>query len=338
MKKILFLAIFLIMISTIFAAKKDKELLFSGKKFYESGNYKKAMENLSKFLELHKNFKKNFFNYSPRVERAYALRGNTYFKIGDFKNAIKDYKNSLKINDSQSIVWHNLGIAYMKISDIDNAIKSLKKAISINKQQEKSYYYLGICYELKNDLKEAEKKLKKLVSIDNINGNGYIKLIDINLKKNNLDRAKELLFTSLGLKDVPVSIFKLEDSIFDIYIYGYYRELPLIEQIMEYLRVNNFKKAIKLCKSELKKNGKNEEVLVSLGIIYFTKKKDSDAINTLKEALKLKKDDVLALNYLGLTYLRKGNREEAKKYFEMANNVRGNLISNVLLKYIERVK
>ncbi len=338
MKKFLSILIFLLLTSTIFGIKKDEKILFNGKKAYESGDYEKAILNLSKFLDLHKNFKKTLINYSPRVERAYALRGNAFFKEGNFKKAISDYKNSLKINDTQSIVWHNLGISYLKINNLKDAINSLKKAISINKQQEKSYYYLGICYEKSDDLKMAEKKFKKLISIDEINGNGYIKLIDLNLKKNNIDEARELLLTSLGKKEKPVSIFKLEDSIFDIYIYGYYKTLPLILQIMEYLRVNNFKKAEKLCKKELKKNGQNEEVLVSLGIIYFTEKKDNEALSTFRKALKLNGNDILLLNYMGLLLLRDGKGEDARNYFEKANETKENLISKVMLNYLEKVK
>ncbi len=345
MKKLnIFILAFLMFFQFSFSTSKiDKELLFSAKKLYESGNYKVALEKLTQYLDNFKNFKKTLLNYSPRVERAYALRGNCHYKLKEFKKSIEDYNKSLKINETQSIVWHNRGLAHLEMGKISEAINSFKRAISINRQQEKSYYYLGISYEKSGNIEKALSEFKKLISINEMNGNGYMKLINIYISQNKLERAKDLLKISLGKGEKPVSIFKLEDPLFDIFIYGYYEKPSLVNQIMEYLRINNFKKAEKLCREKLegtslKTQKEREEVMESLGIVYFSEKKDDLALKELNEALKLNPRNILVLNYLGLTYFRMGNFKKSEECFKRGTEIEKNLISDTMLKFMEKVK
>ena len=43
----------------------------------------------------------------------YKNIGNEYFKKGNYKNAIKSYKNALHLDSTNPDIWNNLGLAYL---------------------------------------------------------------------------------------------------------------------------------------------------------------------------------------------------------------------------------
>ena len=55
------------------------------------------------------------------------------------QKAIKIYENALSINPSNHTTYVNLGVAYLNIGDPKEAIKEFKKAIEINDQNTEPY-------------------------------------------------------------------------------------------------------------------------------------------------------------------------------------------------------
>ena len=113
-------------------------------------NYVEAYNNLGLiFLEIEK-FKeaKSYFIKTLSLlsgsssYTAFINLGNTYKKLGDFKNAIDSYKKAITSNNKIPEGHFNLGIVYLIIGDIENSEFYFKKAIS-----------------LKNDYTDAHRQL-----------------------------------------------------------------------------------------------------------------------------------------------------------------------------------
>ena len=58
-------------------------------------------------------------NKSPN---AFFNRGLSYYKLGDFENAIADYSKVLEIELDDHEALYNRGLAYFEIGDFENAI------------------------------------------------------------------------------------------------------------------------------------------------------------------------------------------------------------------------
>ncbi|MCK4916887.1 MAG: tetratricopeptide repeat protein [Candidatus Omnitrophica bacterium] len=56
--------------------------------------------------------------------------GYYFYSIGDFSEAIKEYKKALEIDPNNSKIHYNLGVIYAENHDYNSAIKELKEALN----------------------------------------------------------------------------------------------------------------------------------------------------------------------------------------------------------------
>ncbi len=107
--------------------------------------------------------------------------GYTYDRMGQFKNALKYYRKSLKVCqvylkknfEVKSIVYNNLGVLYLKLNNQKKAIPYLKKSLKINKKLYGFYHHstalsynnLGVIYYNQKKYKLALKYYKNALKI-----------------------------------------------------------------------------------------------------------------------------------------------------------------------------
>ena len=102
-------------------------------------NYVEAYNNLGLiFLEIERfNEARSYFIKAlslltgPSSYAAFINLGNTYKRLGDFKNAIDSYKKAIISNNKIPEGHFNLGIVYLIIGDTENSESYFKKAISL---------------------------------------------------------------------------------------------------------------------------------------------------------------------------------------------------------------
>ena len=68
---------------------------------YTKGEYKQAIEDFSKAIEI-----------APKDAQGYYNRGTIYARIGESDKAIEDFTGALKSTELKSNVHTNLGVAY----------------------------------------------------------------------------------------------------------------------------------------------------------------------------------------------------------------------------------
>lgn len=79
--------------------------------------------------------------------------GVPYRQKGDFKNAIKSYKNGLKVNPSNFVVLYEIGLAYSNLQKEEKALKYWKKLSRIA-----PHSYLGV--KVKEEFNVPSQKIR----------------------------------------------------------------------------------------------------------------------------------------------------------------------------------
>ena len=94
-------------------------------------------------------------------------------KEKNFKEAIKNYENVIKIDPSIVFAYHNLGLVYGEIENIDQAKKNFLQAIKVNPLFIYSYINLGILFQNQGQKEKAIECFEKIIELDPKNISGY---------------------------------------------------------------------------------------------------------------------------------------------------------------------
>jgi protein O-mannosyl-transferase len=88
----------------------------AGEYFYRLDQIQKSIEYLSKSMEL-----------KPDYHQPLFLRGNAFYKSGDYDNALSDFSRYAEIT-GQAVAYYNMGMSYKMLNQIPEACKAWKKA------------------------------------------------------------------------------------------------------------------------------------------------------------------------------------------------------------------
>jgi len=116
----------------VYASPESDKLLEKGNKLIDSHQYKSAVVELTKAIDL---------NSSDAT--AYDDRACAYIKLRQYKRAIDDENKSLSINDKNFLAHLNRGSAYFELRDWGNAIKDFKDANKIRPSEPSALANLG---------------------------------------------------------------------------------------------------------------------------------------------------------------------------------------------------
>jgi tetratricopeptide (TPR) repeat protein len=136
---------------------KDEALayFYSGTRWAERGEYNKAIQDLTKALEIDRTnvdifvnraatwealgqYEKAFSDFSEaimldaKLPDAYFGRGNCCLGLKHYQRAIREFDNAIEIKPDYSEAFCNRGIAYDNISDKQNALRDYSYALEIN--------------------------------------------------------------------------------------------------------------------------------------------------------------------------------------------------------------
>ncbi len=257
--------------------------------------------------------------------------GEAYLAINRPDDAIKQFKEALKIEEDNQGALVGMGKAYFMKEQYDKAKEYFKKEIRYyetagmrfeNRFLEQAYYNMALIYWKKKDYKNAIMYAKKAASgIGKAHYDNFFLLGRIYLDQKNYEGAK-IAFEK---------VISLDPKFAD----GHYGLALTLEKMGEDGRaVEEFNKAAKLARgfeeaekkrdnlfSRLKKNvetSRTAENLYQLGTAYTGLENYEEAIKLLKEAIKKKPDYVKAVFALGRAYEKKGDNKSAKAYYQKA--------------------
>lgn len=148
-----------------------------GTVYQENAEYTRAIDNLDKALRL-----------DPSNAKIFLNRGNTYFFLKNYDQALADINKSLELEEiplghySRAKVLETMG-------ESDKAIAAYTKAIEQNPQFAEAHSNRGLLFQKKRSLELALKDFTRAISIDPLDGVYYFNRANIHVLQGRLGLA-----------------------------------------------------------------------------------------------------------------------------------------------------
>lgn len=166
-KNLVFLIIFLLSATHIFAQADIENLVKEGIELHENGNYEAAIETYKKALEIDP--KSTLVNYEIALSyftkgdyeeavtysdvvleqdedftlQAYLTKGSALDMLGRTPESIKLFEKAINETGGHYLLYYNLGLNYYKMNDFDDARENVIQAIEFNPNHSSSHLMLA---------------------------------------------------------------------------------------------------------------------------------------------------------------------------------------------------
>jgi len=237
----------------------------------EEGDYSSAIKDFSFVLKKSPRMLKKF----PYVAQTYFNRGNAYYLLGGFSNAIKDYDQAIYLKPGYIDALINRGVAYSDQGNHQESLKDYQKAIQLTPDLPIAHYNFGNSYRALGNYGSAIEHYNKA----------------IRLSPNYIDayNARGTMYEKLG---------------------DYTQAIDNYTQVIQ-LQLNGAGEFPGLSRSELKK----EDAFYNRGNARFQKGDYTETIDDYTQVIQLKSDDAYAYNSRGLIYAYLGRNQAALEDF-----------------------
>lgn len=123
----------------------------------DQGDWDGAIPHFERVLE-------DIFYASP--ERAYNNLGWAYYKKGDYKRALKNFKKAVDLSADFVKALNNLGLVYYKLGRLDQSEVALKKAVELAPDFSEAHFNLGLTLMKNKNKASALKSFERVVELD----------------------------------------------------------------------------------------------------------------------------------------------------------------------------
>jgi tetratricopeptide (TPR) repeat protein len=138
--------------------KTANDYLLKGTEQSLRGEYERAIETLSKALEL-----------DSQNAAAYWHRGIAFLESGQVEQALQDFGESLRLEPS-ALCYYNRALAWMSKGEVERALCDLDEAIRLDPQDAESYNLRAILYAKQGNLERAIAEIERAIDLGYENG------------------------------------------------------------------------------------------------------------------------------------------------------------------------
>lgn len=121
---------------------------------------------------------------NPNQNWIHSNLGLAFFELGDYSNAIQEYKKALNFDGKCCDTWNKLAVAYAQSGQDQLALKTLNDAITLNPNYPEFYDNLAILNFKNGNLDGVDKLLQKALDLDPKYGKAHNDLGVYHLSKN----------------------------------------------------------------------------------------------------------------------------------------------------------
>jgi len=140
----LFLCISIIFPLTVSAELNQYKYFYRGKRYFNLGEYDKAIHDFTRAIEKEKNY-----------VFAYAERGLAWEKKGSHEKALEDYNKAIEINPQYIIAIKYRAAIWQSMGEYAKAIDDYNKVIEIDPGDSEAFYQIGSIYCIQKNEKDA---------------------------------------------------------------------------------------------------------------------------------------------------------------------------------------
>ncbi len=224
---------------------------------------------------------------APGFVPLYCLLGDIYSSLGQFENAITEYKMAIWLDNLNIPAYRHLCKAYEDLGDYDNAIEVYKKLIQIMPNMPEFHSNLANILYIKGDVDGAVSHFQTAVTLNP--SKEWTSVVNQTLgfvfqeAKQDLDAA----ITSYQ------SAYLLTPEDIDIYI----------NLGSAFYDKEDYENALAIYRNALDLNPQNAKIHCNLGFLYWGKGDTDEAIREYELAIQFDNNYDIAYNNLGVIYL-----------------------------------
>ncbi|MGK7388865.1 MAG: tetratricopeptide repeat protein [Candidatus Cyclobacteriaceae bacterium M2_1C_046] len=150
-----------------------------GDKYYERGEYKKAIESYNEYINLNPEHLKSIYN-----------RGRAYEELGQYDQAVQDYRHVLK-NDPENVraLLSMAKYYYSQEDDYENAIFYVDKALKIDDKNAMAYVIRGRANQKLGNIQEALSDYNNAIAVNRDYADAYLSRGSLRFAVNNKTKA-----------------------------------------------------------------------------------------------------------------------------------------------------
>ena len=129
---------------------------------HRTPDYKLCLSEIE--VELKKSEELAYVN--PEIAEEEKLKGNNFFKSGDFSNAVKTYTEAIRRNPTDPKIYSNRAACFTKLMSFDLAIKDCDKCIELEPNFVKAYLRKAKAHQALSQASKAMSAYEKALEID----------------------------------------------------------------------------------------------------------------------------------------------------------------------------
>jgi len=239
---------------------------------------------------------------SPGLVRPYNNLGEAHDKMGNYDQAIGEFKEALKINPQYFFGLNNLGNIYGKQGKYEEAISYFQKALHQKSDYSPAHYNIARAYDLVGKKQEAAESYRKAIQFNPYFEQAFYNLAYLSMELSGFDEAIENfnkfikmqpnhsrahfgLGNALMVKgqlDLAMLEYRLSGKLDPTFAF------PYMNMANIQMQTKNIPAALENYQKALKINPDLSAIHLSLGMIYYQFMNDAPkALGYLKEALRL---------------------------------------------------
>lgn len=157
-----------------------------------------------------KRFAERALTLDPKMALAHYMVGFSFFSAGDYKEAVKYYKEATEIEPHNAVYSHNTAVALERLNRIAEALPYAQQATSLNPGRSLNHYLLGKLYVKLNRDSDAIPELEASIRLNPKLDNSYYLLSQIYGRMGNTIKADEMRAKLAQLKQAADSGVQLE--------------------------------------------------------------------------------------------------------------------------------
>ncbi len=233
-------------------------------------------------------------NINRKDRSAWETKAEIYEKQGDVDEALKIYKNLIKMypdeikyyerylgykpNDEE--ILFKKGVLLYKKNDFAGTAKTMESVVSISPGNKEAYLYLGAAYEKLERYEDAIAAFKKVLSMDPDNKHAWLNLAVIYKKRGDYDDALNAVKEAIRIDPNEVKSWEMRAEI----EYFLDKHEDALESINHALELKESRNSLLLKRDILKKHYIPEEMAKTCMLLIDAEHRDIDIYLDLAKA------------------------------------------------------
>jgi TolA-binding protein len=130
------------------APKKARTAFREAVRASVEGDRERAIVKLKEAIRMH-----------PAFFEAHANLGTQYARLGRQEEALTEFEEARRLDDSSALIWTNCAASYLEVKRVADAEAALREAVRRDPAYPQAHYLLGHVAALKRDYAEARRQM-----------------------------------------------------------------------------------------------------------------------------------------------------------------------------------